>query len=113
MRLDRFNASGGYRNKYAIIKMRELSAAISGPDGEKVKAAISALTEAGLINYGKPETAEEFFVIMLKDEFAREALTAYAGRAGEEGGEYHEYSIDIDQLANRAGPNSPFVKKPD
>lgn len=113
MRLDRFNANAGYRNKYAVINMRNLSVSLSGKDGEEIKKALATLSQAGLVNHGEPGTAGEFFVLMLKDEFAREALLAYAARAGEEGGKYHEYSIDIDKLADRAGTGSPFAKLPD
>ena len=63
------------------------------------------------IEYGLPNTKEEFFVIKLKDKFALPALLAYA-EAVKETGDY-EYAADITALANRAGDNSPYCKIPD
>jgi len=53
----------------------------------------------------------EHFVIMLKDQYSRAALLAYAGAASEAGDT--EYAKDIMELANRAGSLHPACKKPD
>lgn len=53
---------------------------------------------------------DEFFVLMLKDRHAQAALRAYAEsvRATDP-----EYAAEVDELASRAGPDSPFCKDPD
>lgn len=53
----------------------------------------------------------EHFVIMLKDSYARDALLAYAVAAKADGNV--EYAEDVQALANRSGPLSPFCKRPD
>lgn len=53
----------------------------------------------------------EHFVLMLKDQYSRAALMAYAEAAQKDG--ETEYAKDVMELADRAGPCSPFVKKPD
>lgn len=52
----------------------------------------------------------EFMVIMLKDINAEAALRAMAVKASETD---IEWAAEIEELANRAGPNSPFCKIPD
>ena len=107
MRLDRnFNSVG----KYAIIDMRrvrELRMAI--PD-EGITEALTILKSYGVLQYGEPGTEHEFFVLKLKDKYADEALEAYAAMAIEDD---PEYAADVRALADRAGSNSPFCKKPD
>lgn len=58
-----------------------------------------------------PGEPNEHFVIMLKDKYARHALRAYAAAAMEDG--QVEYSKDVSELANRAGPCHPACKAPD
>lgn len=53
----------------------------------------------------------EHFVLMLKDRYTRAALLAYAAEADKDG--ETEYAKDVMELADRAGPLSPFAKKPD
>lgn len=53
----------------------------------------------------------EFFVVMLKDKYARAALLAYAEAAQEDGAK--EDAVYAMKLANRAGPMHPNCKKPD
>ena len=52
----------------------------------------------------------EFFVIMLKDRHAEDALVAYANSIQ---GRDMEFAVDVMDLANRAGHRSPFCKDPD
>jgi hypothetical protein len=58
-----------------------------------------------------PGEENEHFVIMLKDRHARAALLAYAKDAADFG--EHEYSRDVQELANRAGQMHPNCKAPD
>lgn len=87
MRLLR-NVTADGKGKYAIINWRK-----------------------NTVEFGLPNTEEEFFVIKLKDRFALPALLAYA-KAVREDGDY-EYAADIIALANRAGSNSLWCKWPD
>ena len=87
MKLDRnINADG--RDKYELRNLRT---------GEIV-------TDCG------PGEEHEFFVIMLKDRHAQAALDAYADDIV---GVDQEFSREVDELARRAGPDSPFCQKPD
>jgi hypothetical protein len=54
--------------------------------------------------------ANEHFVVMLKDKYARAALMAYATAAYEDG---NKYAVDVQELANRAGPMHQNCKAPD
>ena len=57
-----------------------------------------------------PGSHEEFFVLMLKDEYSKPALQAYADavRAFDP-----EYAAEIDEMAARSGVDHPAAKKPD
>lgn len=58
-----------------------------------------------------PGERNEHFVLMLKDRYARAALLAYAQEAAANGDKL--YSIDVMELANRAGECHPNCKDPD
>jgi hypothetical protein len=58
-----------------------------------------------------PGEVNEHFVVMLKDKYARGTLMKYAQEALEDGN--IEYSKDVMELANRAGPLHPACKAPD
>lgn len=62
------------------------------------------------VKFGSPGSKDEFFVVMLKDTCAEVALTAYAQHAASFDKEYASAVLD---LADRAGPNSPWCKRPD
>lgn len=53
----------------------------------------------------------EFFVVMLKDENAHDALKAYAKSAAKHGDK--EYADEVMEMAMRAGPYHPNCKAPD
>ena len=57
-----------------------------------------------------PGSADEFFVLKLKDLHSEPALRAYANsvRAHDP-----EFAADLDALAARAGKNHPNCKQPD
>ena len=59
---------------------------------------------------GHPGAEDEFFVIKLKDKHSQAALRAYADSVRDRDPEYAE---QVDDLADRAGPSSPFCKDPD
>jgi hypothetical protein len=118
MRLDR-NEKG--RGKYAIINLRKVEEMRNDPrvglPSERVayrefEDALELLQRAGVLEYGEPGTENEFFVIKLKDMAAGFALNAYA-RVYLGNGKEHDYARDVEALSRRAGPNSPWCKKPD
>jgi hypothetical protein len=57
-----------------------------------------------------PGQEHEFFVIMLKDKHAQKALEAYAISISVDD---PEFGAEVFELADRAGPNSPFCQDPD
>jgi len=62
------------------------------------------------IEQGLPFTENEFFVIKLKDRHAKAALEAYA-KSIESTDEM--FAGQVYELAERAGPDSPWCKDPD
>lgn len=97
MRLVR-NTSHNGRGKYSIIE-----------------------NSTGIRTESIPGDADEFFVIKVKDKFARPALLAYAdavdqhARAQIDAGsirDWTEYANEVRDLADRAGERSRFCKLP-
>lgn len=86
MRLER-NISRDSKGKFAVINLRK-----------------------NTVEWGEPNTREEFFVIKLKDKYARVALEAYAAAAKFDD---PEYAKDVAELAARSGDKNPFCKRPD
>ena len=86
MKLDRNENTSG-RGKYALLNLRK-----------------------DTIEWGCTGEQDEFFVIKLKDKHARTALLAYSKSIETED---EEFSIEVAQLAARAGPLSKFCKAPD
>lgn len=114
MRLDR-NINDNKRGKYALLKLRKLDefTAIDDPFQEVAKPiadAISTLEKAGIIDWGVEGTESEFFVIKLRDVNAPAGLYAYGASANHTDS---EYAGEVWALADRAGTNSQFCKKPD
>jgi hypothetical protein len=114
MKLDR-NINGNGRGKYALLKLRKLDE-FAEPDDpfQKVAPAIvkamAVLEGAGILDWGIAGTEAEFMVIRLKDKYASEALEAYAAAAIADD---PEYAGEVRDMADRAGPNSPWCKTPD
>lgn len=113
MKLDRDIEGNEGRGKYALLKLRDAERyrgdgpfAGCGEIGE----AIRTLDNAGLIEWGHPNTEGEFFVIKLRDQYAQYALNAYAAAADLDD---HEYGRAVQALADRSGDKSPFCKRPD
>lgn len=112
MKLDR-NISGDGRGKYGIIRTRKLAEIdrVNSPQGaSEIDHAITVLETAGLLDWGLTESSE-FFVVLLKDQYASAALYGYAGAASLDGD--RELAADVSALAVRAGRNHPNCKRPD
>lgn len=113
MNLDR-NINPNKRGKYALLKLRMLDDMSDSADPfqevhPEIAGAIKTLEKAGILDWGNtPES--EFFVMRLKDQFAQAGLAAYAREAV-----MHDidYGGEVWEMARRAGPASPFCKKPD
>lgn len=114
MKLDR-TINPNKRGKYALLKLRKLDLFTEqGAFGEvaaPIADAIRVLEIAGILDWGIEGSESEFFVLRLKDVYAANALSAYATTAHLDG--ETEFASDIQALAFRAGPQSPFCKKPD
>ena len=99
MRLDRNIGDAG---KYALVRMRDLTSDMRG--------ALDALATGGVVDMASAGDQDEFFAIKLKDKYAQAALLAYADAAEADD---PEYAADVRELAARAGPASPWCKRPD
>lgn len=113
MKLDRHVLNSG-KGKYALLKLRQLNEidwAAPKDDDLEAHEAIETLERLGVLDWGFSETESEFFVIRLKDEYAKSALEAYARAAYDDGNT--EWAGEIEQLCNRSGPNSLWRKRPD
>jgi hypothetical protein len=94
--------------KYVLINI-EKHVTVDAP--KTIETIISAVIENNdIVEFGQPNTPDEFFVIKLKDKYACAALTAYAYAAEIDD---QEYANEIKELVKRAGINSPFCKTPD
>lgn len=101
MKLDR-NENPDGRGKYALVRLRGLTS-----DDAKH---LLALSNSGCVDFGAPKEKDEFFVIKLRDKYARPALYSYAARAEKDD---PEYAAEVAEMAQRSGINSPFCKAPD
>lgn len=125
MKLDR-NINGTGRGKYGLVNNRRLQKYVDraaaacrdrsqydievSVEAMKILKAVRLLEAFGIIDWGEQHTESEFFVIKLRDRYAAHALQAYAIISRFED---DEYGCDVHALADRAGPYSPFCKKPD
>lgn len=125
MILDRDIDSSG-KGKYGLVNNRRLQEIIQprradddGNDESMVKIrramvvreAVALLEREGIIDWGLPGTKSEFFVLKLRDAWADDALFRYALSANHAG--EGDYARGVEELAERAGVNSPFCKRPD
>ena len=112
MKLDR-NINSNGMGKYALLKLRILddcrSEGAFGKVAPAVSGALEILEKNGILDWGNTPQSE-FMVIRLKDKYAQAALRAYATEAAHDD---TEYANEILEMANRAGPNSPWCKTPD
>jgi hypothetical protein len=98
--------------KYAIIRLDKID--LNTFDVRNPRDLAEAIaSDFSVVEFGEPNSENEFFVIKLKDKNARKALNAYVdcARAGPDGDS--EYANDVQELANRAGFNHPNCKVPD
>lgn len=113
MKLDR-NISGDGTGKYMLVKQRRVREIMGWPEGDEYRdrltRALKTLRNQGVLDDSAEGDEGEFFVIRLRDKHARMALIGYAVAARADD---PEYADDIMELAERAGPNSPFMKRPD
>jgi hypothetical protein len=114
MKLDRNIPENEGRGKYAILLMRQLDNYRSNKTFERyspeIERALKLLEDEGIIDYGITGTEAEFFLIRLKDKYAKTALEAYMVAAAADDA---EYAHEIMDMAMRAGPSSPWCKEPD
>lgn len=115
MRLDRNESrtwKGMQVGKYALLNLRKLfNPEFSSYEKTEISNAIDILERKGILEWGLKGNKDEFFVIKLRDEFGQGALVEYANAASAMGEK--AYAMDILELAERAGPKSPFCKRPD
>lgn len=105
MKLDRnLNPSG--KGKYALINLRKLD----GDPRTPQDMAAALLDQPEALQLGITGQADEFWLIKLKDKYAAVALKAYADAARADD---PEYANQVEEMAHRAGPNSPYCKAPD
>ena len=69
------------------------------------------LTLADVVEFGEPNTEEEFFVIKLKDSKANKPINEYSKEAILDGD--FELGNEVKELADRSGIFSKFYKKAD
>lgn len=111
MKFDRsLNADG--LGKYALLKLRNYPKP-DAPGRESVDQALSVLSQAGMLDMGYVGTESEFFLMRLKDKYSLKALLAYQRAVCDDEPTDTEYAQEILDMANRAGPNSQWCKKPD
>lgn len=79
----------------------------------KCKYALIERLKNDRVEYGLPQTEEEFFVIKLKDRHARAALIGYLESLTSQEEYDLEYAQDIQELAQRSGPLNKWCKDPD
>lgn len=110
MKLDRNIEGNEGRGKYALLKMREIPAALSTLRADDIKQAIERLEDMDVLDWGTKGSESEFFVIRLKDKYAEAALLAYARAAAQDNPEWAE---QVAEMASRAGEHHPDCKQPD
>lgn len=112
MKLDRNIPSNQGRGKYALLKLRNLP--LYEPsrafEPSPVYDAISLLEKEGLIEWGEPESENEFFVLKLKDLFAYDALNKYADSCRDFD---PEFADEVRVMASRSGLLNKWCKQPD
>ena len=98
--------------KYALVLLRRFRE-LTGNDRDRAKFALQALEALGMLDDGRKGAEREFFVIRLKDTFARSALMGYANAVACYLPFDPEYHAAIMDMANRSGGLSDFHKHPD
>jgi hypothetical protein len=102
MKLDR-NINPDGKGKYALVKLR-------GDLSDDTKYALSLLEDDGRLDWGNVHSESEFWVFKLKDKYSAAGLAAYADAAERDD---PEFAAEVREMLSRAGPNSPWCKRPD
>lgn len=109
MKLDR-NLTESRIGKYALIRLDKLRSLFFDVDiVDNLTSPIAQISSKN-IELGLVGEQDEFFVLKLKDKYAKVALEAYANAVRVDD---PEYASQIDDLISRASENSPFCKDPD
>lgn len=96
--------------KYSLVKMQKVNAIEDLVVKKEIDMALAVLKNAGVLVDALPSSEDEFFPIMLKDQYAPPALFAYAYAIRE----YDpDLSASVFMLNMRAGESSPYCKLPD
>ena len=99
MKLDRNLGIG--RGKYALIKLRNTTLGVVGPDNGLYAVPVDAVDFGGTSN-------TDFFVIRLKDKYAAAALGAYAMAAFRDDPEYASEVLNLAKIsATHVAPRIP------
>lgn len=109
MKLDR-NVNPSGKGKYAIINLRKITTA-DPRTPQELAAAILAHPEA--VEFGAVGSPDEFWLIKLKDVYARSALQAYANAIRFDPKGDAEYEAEVSMMAERSGQMHPLCKRPD
>ncbi len=107
MKMDR-NMSLYGTGKYALINLRKIPNRLQSDDPDILSVGVVRNPEA--IEMGLVGAKDEFFVIKLKDKYARAAMLAYASAAQADD---PEWAGEVRDLADRASEYSRFCKAPD
>ena len=107
MKLDKDTNDDGIQ-KYAVINLRRLNSFNKWTP--EISNAFKILEEAGVLEWGHTGDPNEFFLIKLKDKYAKHALEQYSVAVGNDD---PEYANAVFELSKRAGKDSPFCKTPD
>ena len=107
MKLVRSDSPDGI-GKYALLNIEKYIDATAPKTLETIISTIHKNPK--IIEFGVPHSPDEFFVIKLKDKYARYALLAYAYAAETDD---PEYAAEVRYLADRAGTCSSYCKTPD
>lgn len=114
MKMDRNENDDGL-GKYAVLNLRKLKDyernATFGPRWDHdIHQALQTLEQAGVLDWGLLGSETEFFLLRLKDRHAQTALIAYADSINQTD---KQFAGEVYEMAQRAGPASPFCKDPD
>jgi hypothetical protein len=89
----------GRRGKYAVVRMTKMP---SDPGRRAdIEHAFRILEDNGMLEWGSPGSANEFFVLMLRDVYAASALQIYAIRAHRDDPEYAREVFDLAVRSHR------------
>lgn len=97
--------------KYAVINLRKLQELCGNPSTFEwwtpgVAQALKTLEEVGALEWGRTGEQDEFFLIKLKDKYAKHTLEQYAAAVGCED---EEYSQAVWELAT-GGQEQPILQ---